>query len=390
MAELPLAYNSNLHPAETVAEMVDAIEGFAGPLRERLGWERLGIDLRLGSVAIHECQSDPARLARLRAALDRAGAVAYTINAFPLSAFQSEVVKDAAYRPDWTTVERLHDTIAAIGIATALCDEELITISTCPGSHKPWGPATNDPVAIARAFGHWCAAAAGHERQSGTRVVLCMEPEPWCTLESSHEVAAFWRDHVAGDAVEAVAQALQVDPGTAGEVVARHLALCYDTCHVSVAWEDQATAAGRCAEAGASPLKVQFSACPQVLDLDRGFDDLVAMAEPRFLHQSALRLPGGEIHQVLDLDRLPDARSQHPEAEAARSHFHIPIYAEPAAEGVSSTVDDSLAGLAACREHGMRHLAVETYTWSILADDEADALEGTARELEWLAEHHAP
>lgn len=385
--DTPLAYNSNLHPAETVDEMIAAIGGFAGPLRARLGWDAVGIDLRLGTVAIHQCMSDPGKLADLRRALDAAGAEAYTINAFPLSAFQTEVVKDRAYLPDWTTAERLHDTIAAIGIAGALCDREVITISTCPGSYKPWGADANDRHAIASAYGHWCAAAAAHHAQRGQRIVLCPEPEPWCTLETSDEVAAFWRDDLATSAVAACTAAMDGDRAVAEVAVREHLALCYDTCHVSVAFEDQPTAAARCAAAGAVPLKLQFSACPAVDDLSVGFEALCAMHEPRFLHQSALRRGDGSVRRVPDLDRLAAARAEEADAVAARSHFHIPIFAEPEPEGVTSTVADSLAGLAACRDLGLAHIAVETYTWSILASDEADALEGTARELEWLSQH---
>ncbi|MDA3960212.1 MAG: metabolite traffic protein EboE [Planctomycetota bacterium] len=386
---LPLAYNSNLHPAETVDEMCAAITNFAAPLRQRLGWDEIGIDLRLGSTAIHQCQSDQDAIGKLRRALDQAKARAFTINAFPLSPFQTERVKDQAYHPDWNSVERLHDTIAAIGIASALSDEALITISTCPGSHKPWGPAVNQPLAIAAAFGHWAAAAWHHHQATGRRVVLCPEPEPWCTLENSHEVAAFWRDALPQAGLDAAAANLDGDRTAAAAALAQHLALCWDTCHISVAFEDQAEAVQRVVGAGARPLKVQFSACPEAPDLatnQAGLQSLLAMDEPRFLHQSALLLPDGSISQCRDLDGLPATYAAHPEASAARSHFHIPIDAQPAAPGLISTVEDSLSGLAACRPHGLEHIAVETYTWSILAESAQDALEGTARELEWLAQ----
>ncbi|MCK6491403.1 MAG: hypothetical protein L6R48_24400, partial [Planctomycetes bacterium] len=63
---------------------------------------------------------------------------------------------------------------------------------------------------------------------------------------------------------------------------------------------------------------------------------------------------------------------------------HIPVDA-PAHGALASTVAESRAGLAALAAHGCPHIAVETYTWSVLAADEAARLDGTARELAALA-----
>ena len=50
----PLGYSSNLHAAETVADLERVLAEFTGEARRRLGWERIGLDLRLGSAAIRE------------------------------------------------------------------------------------------------------------------------------------------------------------------------------------------------------------------------------------------------------------------------------------------------------------------------------------------------
>ncbi|MHC5068173.1 MAG: metabolite traffic protein EboE [Planctomycetota bacterium] len=383
---LPLSYNSNLHPGETIDELIAALSRFTGPLRQRLGWQRIGIDLRLGSGQIHECQADPRALTRLRRALDEAGAHAYTVNAFPLSPFQHGVVKDQVYAPDWTTQERIHDSMAAIGIACALCDDELITISTSPGSYKPWGPAANDPHAIAAGFGAWAAVAYRHAQASGRRVVLCPEPEPWCSLETSSEVAALWTGALAEHGVAAAAAALDGDHSAARQAIADHLALCHDTCHTSCAFEDQASAINTCAAAGAVPLKVQISACPETdASNSAGISALRALNEPRFLHQSAIERADASVVRLRDLDELDAGLAATTDAKRVRSHFHIPLDPPPSGP-LRSTIADSVAGLHAAVAAGAQHIAVETYTWSILAADEADALAGTARELAWLQE----
>jgi len=60
------------------------------------------------------------------------------------------------------------------------------------------------------------------------------------------------------------------------------------------------------------------------------------------------------------------------------------LFRTPTATGLSTTITDSLRGLKASIAAGCTHLAVETYTWSILAANERDALAGTVRELAWL------
>lgn len=386
MTVLPPAFNSNLHPAESVAEVEAMLRDFAAPVREQLGWAQVGIDLRLGSRALRALAADPEALAGLRRACDAAGVLPYTLNCFPLEAFQSPVVKDRAYQPDWTSDERLADSLLALDIIGALCDERLLSISTVPGSYKPWGPQRCDPARIAAAWGSWAAAALRLHEGGGPQVVLCPEPEPWCMLETSAEVAAFWQGALAEQGVAAAAAALDGDERAARQAIDRHLGLCFDTCHVSVAYEDQGAAARRCRDCGAWPLKVQVSACPELRDPCRspeGLARLRALTEPRFLHQSAALHRDGRVVRVPDLDRLDELLVGEP--LLLRSHYHIPLDRPPGA-GLHSTVSDSVLGLAAARALGARHLAVETYTWSILADRPAERIEGTVAELRWLAE----
>jgi sugar phosphate isomerase/epimerase len=380
----PLGYSSNLHAAETVDELEGVLASFTAEARRRLGWERLGLDLRLGSVAIRELAADPKPLARLRRALDAAGAAAHSLNAFPLRPFQAAVVKADAYRPDWTESEREYDTIAIIPVALGLSDDRLVTVSTVPGSYRPFGAARNDHGAIAGALGRFAAHAALAKRACGRQVVLALEPEPWCTLETSHDAVAFWRGPLASHGVVAAAALLDGDQAAARTAVAEHLGVCFDTCHLSLAFEDQRAAVARLVAAGVRIAKCQFSAAPEVLDPhhDRaGVAALRALAEPRFMHQTAAASASGSLSKVEDLDQLDTCLARLPSATAVRSHFHIPVFREPQGSGLSSTVADSRIGLAACIAAGCEHLSVETYTWSILAAHERDALDGTVREL---------
>ncbi len=383
----PLGYSSNLHAAESVSELERVLAGFTSDARSRLGWERIGLDLRLGSAAIREMTRDPATLTRLRVALDQAGASAHSLNAFPLRPFQAAVVKADAYRPDWTEDERTDDTIAIIPIALALCDDAFVTVSTVPGSYRPFGHAKNDHALIARNLGRFAGHAAKAKRANGRTVMLCLEPEPWCTLETSHDTAVFWRGALADAGVAAAAAVLDGDERAGRTAVVEHLGLCFDTCHFSLAFEDQRAAVDRLVAAGVPIGKCQFSAAPEVLNPHTdavGVAALRALAEPRFMHQTAAASASGSLSKVEDLGQLDTCLARLPNATAVRSHFHIPVDREPQRSGLSSTVADSRLGLAACLAAGCTHVSVETYTWSILAAHERDALAGTVRELQAL------
>ncbi len=386
----PLGYSSNLHAAETVAELERVLAAFTAEARQRLGWQRIGLDLRLGSAAIREMTRDPATLKRLRLALDQAGASAHSLNAFPLRPFQAAVVKADAYRPDWTEAERIDDTVAIIQIALALSDDALVTVSSVPGSYRPFGAVKNNAAVIAANLGHFAGHAAKSKRANGRTVMLCLEPEPWCTMETSHDTAAFWRGPLADAGVAAAAKVLNGDERAARTAIAEHLGLCFDTCHFSLAFEDQRAAVERIVAAGVPIGKCQFSAAPEVLNPHRdaaGVTALRALAEPRFMHQTAAASASGSLSKVEDLDQLDTCLARLPNATAVRSHFHIPVDREPQTSGLSSTVADSRLGLAACLAAGCTHVSVETYTWSILAAHERDALAGTVRELQALDRH---
>ena len=382
----PLGYSSNLHAAETLGELEAVIGSFTAEVRRRLGWAALGLDLRLGSLAIREL-ADPAARMRLRRALDRAGAVAHTLNGFPLRPFQAAVVKADAYLPDWTDAERESDSISLIPIALALSDSPLVTISTVPGSYRPFGPARNDAARIAAALGRWAGCAAQAQRDTGRTVVLCLEPEPWCLLETSVDAAWFWTHELQSHGVDSCAALLGSDLAAARAAIGRHLGICFDTCHVSLAFEDQALAVARLRSAGVPLPKCQFSAAPEVrqpLQDAAGVAELRALCEPRFMHQTAACSASGSLSKVEDLDQLDACLARLPQAERVRSHFHIPVFRPVANQGLSSTIQDSLLGLASCLAAGSSHIAVETYTWSILAANDQDALSGTVRELQFL------
>ncbi|GDY14676.1 sugar phosphate isomerase [Planctomycetota bacterium] len=391
---LPLGYSTNLHAAETCAEIAAAMSGFAGALRDDLGWDRLGVDLRLGSVALAE---GVAGWRLIRAQLDRHRLSAHTLNGFPLNPFQAARVKDAAYLPDWTSQQRYADSLKLLDAALFLSDEPLVTVSTVPGSYRPHHRQDAGSVAtIAAALGGWAAAAASVKQSSGRTAVLCLEPEPWCLLENDHDVAWFWSGPLATIGAEAASRALGGDLAAGRSAIAEHLGVCVDTCHLSLAFVDPADAVRRMVAAGARIAKVQVSAAPEVISPGQdpsGVAAMRALDEPRFLHQTAAARRQGEawgtMVKVQDLGELDRLLERIPDAHAVRSHFHVPLTTPVTGHGLSATIAGSRAGLAASIAAGCTHVAAETYTWPLLARSADTIRAGTAGELRWLAEQLA-
>ena len=117
------------------------------------------------------------------------------------------------------------------------------------------------------------------------------------------------------------------------------------------------------------------------------------MAEPRFFHQTALltRDPDGQqgIRRFADLHLVPRQIALGQEVEEIRSHFHVPIHLNNFSEKIGTTQANTRQGIKQALTYGCTCFSVETYTWSILTNDNDQRIEGTAAELRWLKEHIA-
>jgi hypothetical protein len=212
-----------------------------------------------------------------------------------------------------------------------------------------------------------CEGLARPAVRAGRAVRVCLEPEPECAIESTDDALAFF----AGPLARAAAD----------QLVARHLGICFDTCHQAVMFEDLPSSLAALAGAGIVVGKMQLSSALELPDpRDAGARAaLMAFDEPRYLHQ--VRTP--DRRGTAD---LPEANDRLPADRAWRVHFHVPIDRQILGR-VQTTRPDLEKALAARAD--VRALEVETYTWSVLppADRPRDAeslAAGIARELAWV------
>src|SRR5262245_19586734 len=380
-ASLWLAYGMNVHPGGSVEASEEAIASTVLPLRDRLGVRGpFGVALRFDRAGVLSLERDDARRARFRARLTEARLVPFTANGFVVGDFHASGLKADVHRPTWRQRERLEYTTALAGVMASLRGPgETVSISTSPGSFKPFAEGARAAIDVAE---HLVVAARGLrdlEHATGTRVLLGLEPEPLGLLEVVEEVTAFWRGPLA-EAFGADRSAL------------RHLGVCYDVCHQAVEHEDPVAGLGALAAAGVPVVKGQASSALELADpaAEAGRRALARFDEPRWLHQVVALREGGARVRAADLPEAlsgPDAAAWRAARSPWRVHFHVPVHREDAIPPLRTTrpaLERALRRVA--RGDVAPHLEIETYTWEGLPPEARPGtlVESLAREYEWV------
>ncbi|MEZ4467221.1 MAG: metabolite traffic protein EboE [bacterium] len=357
---LHLTYCTNVHPGETLAELLDVLRGPVADVKARFAPSvPFGLGLRLGNTATSALLRSPAALLDLAEACLEEGLYVFTVNGFPYGDFAAESVKAAVYDPGWLDPERVAYTLrlaraqppARPGSADDLDGGRRVS----PGHRRSGGP---PPDRRAPAPGR--RRPAGLADETGVSIRLCLEPEPWTTLETTADAIAFFQDHLDG-------------PGDRA-----HLGLCYDCCHQAVHFEDAAESVRALVAAEVPIGKMQVSSA---LHLAAPADPaaraaLAAFAEPRYLHQVVARTPDGRLLRAVDLPEVPWDSPEWRGAEAWRCHFHVPTWWGGDGPLGTTRADWQHAVRAVLATGACTHLEVETYTWHVLPAAEQAALEG--------------
>ena len=371
-AAVRLGYCLNLHPAPDLDGLLRGLREVTLPLAERVHergtGERFGIGPWLPAT-LAEALVDPRgaeSLDRLAAFLAANGLEAFTFNAFPAGDFHRPGLKQAVFAPAWDTDARRAFTVDVARLALALRPNGAtghLSISTHTGGYASELRSETARDACAANLARCAEALAFLEAETGTRIVLSLEPEP---------------GSLAGDtaALPALFERIAAQAGSE-ENVRRHLGTCLDACHAAVAFEEPAAALAR-ATAGGHPLgKLQFSSALALTDPDgdeQACAVLFGMDEPVYLHQVFGRR-GERRCEAADLPDLkrafeagdPDWRG----CDEWRCHFHVPVDLA-AVGGLGTTRDqaDRLLDAALANPSGWGtaelHVEIETYTWDVL------------------------
>lgn len=394
-----LTYCTNIHPGNGWQEVCANLRRYLPALKERFApHTAFGVGLRLSSSeSVELLQRDT--LQQFKDFLGEHDLYVFTLNGFPHGPFHQQPVKAEVHAPDWRTEERVGYTLRLVEILAALLPDGMEgSISTSPLSYKSWidvGDAatwahfTRNIVRIAEAL-------VRLQWQQGALIHLDIEPEPDGLLENSEEVTRFYTDWLLEGGAHMLAESLGISRDEARRLLLEHIRVCFDTCHVAVAYEEPADVLARFDQIGIKIGKVQLSSALKIpfprKEVARTAlaDALTPFAESTYLHQVVQQNENGTFHHYADLiEALPCIQDR--QITQWRIHFHVPIFiaAYTAFQSTQDTLVCTLDLLA--QRYFCRHLEIETYTWSVLpVDMKQDLLDMITREYRWVLNtmHH--
>lgn len=378
-----LTYCSNIHPGETWAEVLASLESHLPAVRRHLSHDGpFGIGLRLSAAAAEELER-PERLAAFGEFLADGNYYVFTVNGFPYGAFHGQRVKEQVYLPDWRDERRLAYSARLARILASLLPEESHlegSVSTVPGAFKTALDGRGDVARIAEMLLRHVTELVEIRERTGRTIVLALEPEPACMLETTAEAIEFFQSWLFDGAAS---RRIPLDD------VRRHLGICYDACHMAVQFEEPAASVASLVAAGIKIAKIQVSSGLHV-SFEAGEAAVAATLAPfsegTYLHQVVER-SGTELSRYVDLpDALASPTNRGGEPREWRVHFHLPIYLDRA-PGFDTTHEHLLALFDLLKRDAFcPYLEVETYTWSVLAPEyrTLDLPAAIARELAWV------
>ncbi len=392
--DYPFGYCTNVHAGVTLEAAKANLTNFAGSVRRIVAPNgRLPIGLWLSEPAALRLIEENAVL-QFGAWLAEQQLVPYTFNGFPQGDFHQAIVKHAVYEPTWTCDSRTRYTLCLAEILDAILPAGGTgSISTLPlgWPHAPWHAETFKTAAdnlleVAK----FLDRLAQH---SGKQVVIAIEPEPGCILNTAEETAEFFEHYLLS--------------GPDRDIARQYLTVCHDICHSGVMFEPQTQALELYRKAGIRIGKVQVSSAIHV-PWDRYVGDphkqaatlaqLRTFNEPKYLHQTS-RMGGAGALERLAGD-LSIALQEWKPSEAYpnlpwRIHFHVPIFVDQF-DNLETTQADIALATGYLQEHRhdcvagsdwfTGHYEVETYAWTVLPPGLAtdDLATGIARELEYF------
>lgn len=337
----------NVHPGEDLPSVRKALEEVTLPIRDALGTEGLfPIGLRFGMQSSQSLRAQD-ELRRFSGFLTRNRLAVIGINGFPYGTFHHQPVKTAAYTPDWADPLRIRYTCNLFYALSRLPAMPM-------GDHRP--SVTTVPLAYDRGQGlrptylqTICDMALflrKLEGYTGIRMMLAIEPEPDCLLESTRHVIDFF-------------EALWRHP-TWLPAYRDYIGLCFDTCHFALAYEDPLCALRTIVSTNIPIARIQASAALEFSPYTTA-EDLTPFIDATYLHQTRRREKDATLTCFPDLtaDVIPQLIGHR-----GRIHFHVPLAWEGTGP-LGSTRHTLTPAFWRYVRAGGWPVEVETYTYSV-------------------------
>ncbi|MFC1814657.1 metabolite traffic protein EboE [Thermodesulfobacteriota bacterium] len=365
-----LTYCLNVHPGETWEENFGAIKTMTLEIRDRVApAQAFGLGLRLGHLAADSLAS-PETLNHFKAFLKKHNLYVFTINGFPYGDFHGSRVKEKAYHPDWRTRERCDYTIRLADILSNLIPEGVSgSISTVPGSYKEWIKSDADQAEMIQNLMICVAHLSDIRAKTSQDLHLGLEPEPDCFLETTNDTVTFFTRELGGQGRRYLAELKGCTEAEAGAMIARHLGVCFDTCHMSLQFENLPESIALLKKHGIRLSKIQISTALRAACQERSLARLADFCDPVYLHQVRACCGADDITSYRDLPgALADKDMPKQVGEELRVHFHVPLYFAGYKELGSTSADLTPDFFRNAIESGGAHFEIETYTFNVLPE----------------------
>jgi len=322
------------------------------------------LGLRISSQAASELEADEPAIEEFHKWCKNHNCYLLTINGFPFGAFHDQRVKEQVYLPDWRQSERAEYSKLLGSLAARLQpDATRISISTVPVAFKP-DFKKNSLLSVNKHI----TDVATHYRQihekTGIKLILSLEPEPLCVLETTSEAIDFFDQ-------------LKLD-----QTLRDYVGICFDCCHQAVEFEQAVDSLEQIRRHQIPIGKVQISSALQA-SADE-FPRLLEFNEPVYLHQAVAKLSGSnKLKRFVDLPDFAEALESGHQYDECRVHFHVPVFLSHL--GNCGTTQSFLRDLLPILDPDTP-LEVETYSFSVLPPDlrSGSVAENIARELFWV------
>ena len=233
----------------------------------------------------------------------------YTVNAFPYGPFKGRQVKEQVYEPDWSTEDRTAYTMRVADVLVDISPEGVYpSIQTAPLAFRPKVVDDAYLAACTRNVLRVVAHLATIERETGRRIKLAIEPEPYCYLETTDETVAYFSEQLYSAAgVHLLSELAGLPVSEATGVLRRHLGVVFDICHQAVGFEDIPSSLAKLVAAGIPIFKLQEAAALWVPRVDADVvAALRAFTDTIYLSQTT-ELRNGHTTRYLNLEDALDA-----------------------------------------------------------------------------------
>ncbi len=382
-----VGYCTNVHAGTDLKKVQQNLQDYSLHVKDRVRPDSsMGIGLWLSHEACRDLLQQ-AELQHFANWIAERQLLPFTFNGFPYANFHQPVVKHQVYQPDWSRPERFEYTRHLAHIQRRLLEAQsestqFATISTLP---LGWPVAEGDHADFQQECAQQLIRLSEELDQifdqSGIRIMVCLEPEPGCILDTAADVGRFFD------------QFLFSDDQAVTERIRRHIGVCHDVCHSSVMFESQDIALEQYEtldiEVGkyqiSSAIEANFNLCPNEPDALALLRQLTNFSEPRYLHQTMVQHTDGRMEFHEDLPIAIEQAGQQPQGRW-RVHFHVPLFADKLGR-VATTQSDVQRCLDSIRHPVDRplHFELETYAWTVLPEAlQVPLAVGISQEMEWF------